>query len=95
MNHQQFETWILQENDLEQEQQRELHLHLKDCSQCQAFYQAVHQLDHLFKIAPEPIPAPNFISQLKPLAERQERHRNRLILGITLFVITLATIIPP
>ena len=93
MNHQQFETWILQENDLEQEQQRELHLHLKDCSQCQAFYQAVHQLDHLFKITPEPTPAPNFSTRWMNRIERQERRRNRLILGITLFVITLATMI--
>ena len=93
MNHQQFETWILQENDLNQEQQRELHLHLKGCSQCQAFYQAVHQLDHLFKIAPEPTPAPNFSVRWMDRLERQERRRNRLILGITLSVITLATII--
>ncbi|RLD01012.1 MAG: hypothetical protein DRI46_05710 [Chloroflexi bacterium] len=93
MNHQQFETWILQENDLNQEQQRELHLHLKGCSQCQGFYQAVHQLDHLFKIAPEPTPAPNFSARWMGRIEHQERRRNRLILGITLVVITLATII--
>lgn len=93
MNHQQFETLILQEPELNKEQQRELHLHLKGCSQCQGFYQAVHQLDHLFRNAPEPAPAPNFTARWTNRIERRERRRNRLILGTTLSVITLATII--
>lgn len=93
MNHQQFETWILQEPDLTKEQQRELHLHLKGCSQCQGFYQAVHQVDHLFKTAPETTPAPDFSARWLARIERQERHRNRWIIGITLSAITLATIL--
>ncbi len=93
MNHQQFETWILQGSDLETEQQRELHLHLKGCSQCQGFYQAVHQLDHLFKTAPEPSPAPNFSSRWLVRIERQERRSKRLILGLTLSMMAIATIV--
>lgn len=93
MNHQQYETWILQSPDLNKEQQRQLHLHLKECSQCQAFYQAVHQLDHLFKTAPEPTPAPSFCARWMARIERRERRRNRLILGITLTAIALATMI--
>ena len=93
MNHQQFETWILQEPDLKKEQQRELHQHLKGCSRCQAFYQAVHQVDHLFKTAPETRPAPNFSARWMARIERQERHRNRWIIGITLSAISLGTIL--
>jgi len=93
MNHQQFETWILEETELSQEQQRELHLHLKGCSQCQSFYQAVHQLDHLFKTAPDPIPAPNFSARWTERIDRVEKRRNRRILGITLSAITLATLL--
>ena len=93
MNHQQFETWILQEPDLSKEQQRELHLHIKGCSQCQGFYQAVHQLDHLFNTAPEPAPAPSFSARWMVRIQRRERRRNRLILGATLSGITLATVI--
>jgi len=93
MNHQQFETWILQEPDLKKENQRELHLHLKGCSQCQAFYQAVHQLDHLFKNAPEPAPAPNFSARWMDRIERRDRRKNWSILGIALAMITLATVI--
>ena len=93
MNHQQFETWILEGPELSLEQQRELHLHLKGCSQCQAFYQAVHQVDHLFKNAPEPTPALNFSARWVDRIEYREKRRNRLILGITLSGITLATVI--
>ena len=93
MNHQQFETWILEGSELEKEQQRTLHLHLKGCSRCQAFYQAVHQLDHLFKTAPEPAPLPNFSTRWVARAERQERRSRRLILGLTLSMMAAATII--
>lgn len=93
MNHQQFETWILQEPDLKKERQRELHLHLKGCSRCQSFYQAVHQLDHLFKIAPDPAPPANFSTRWLDRIERRERRRNWRILGFTLTGITLATVV--
>ena len=93
MNHQQFETWILQGSDLKKEQQRELHLHLKGCSRCQGFYQAVHQIDHLFKTAPEPSPAANFSTRWIARLERQERRSKRLILGLTLSMMTIATIV--
>jgi predicted anti-sigma-YlaC factor YlaD len=93
MNHQQFETWILEGSELEKEQQRTLHLHLKGCSQCQAFYQAVHQLDHLFKTAPEPAPSPNFGARWIARAEQQEKRGKRLILGFTLSIMALATIL--
>ena len=93
MNHQQYETWILQESELSQEEQRELHLHLKGCSRCQAFHQAVHQLDHLFRIAPEPIPAPNFSARWMDRIERHEKRRNRAILIATISGIAIATLI--
>ena len=93
MNHQQYETWILQESDLDKEQKLELHLHLKGCSKCQGFFQAVHQLDHLFKIAPEPTPLPNFSARWMDRIKSMEKRRNRLILGITLLGISLAPVI--
>jgi predicted anti-sigma-YlaC factor YlaD len=93
MNHQLYETWILQDPELDQEQQRELHLHLKRCAQCQDFYQAVHQVDHLFKFAPEPTPAPDFSVRWMDRIEQVEKRRTHRILGVTLAGITLATII--
>ena len=93
MNHQQFETWILEGSELKKEQQRILHLHLKGCSQCQSFYQAVHQLDHLFKTAPEPSPMANFSARWIARAEHQERRSNRMMLGLTFALMATATII--
>lgn len=93
MNHQQFENWILLETELDQKEQRELHQHLKGCSQCQSLYQAIHQLDHLFKTTPQPAPAADFSARWMDRIEKREKRRNRLILGITLGVISLATMI--
>lgn len=93
MNHQQFEEWVLMDDDLNQDQHRELHQHLKKCSHCLALYQSVHQLDHLFRTAADPAPAPNFSARWLDRIEKVERRRNRLILGITLAVISLATLV--
>lgn len=91
MKHKQFERWILLNSDLNQDQLRELHQHLKSCSQCQALYQSIHQLNHLFKTAPAPTPAPDFSARWLKRIEKVERRRNNLILGVTLAVISLAT----
>ncbi len=93
MKHQQFENWILMDIQLNQEQQRELHGHLKQCSQCQALYQASHQLTHLFKTAPVPVPAAGFSARWMEQIDKAEKRKNRLILFITLGVISLATLI--
>jgi len=93
MKHLQFETWILLDADLDQEQQRDLHGHLKQCSQCQALYQASHQLAHLFNTAPDPSPAPDFSARWLVRIDKKEKRKNRLILGITLGVMSLATLI--
>ncbi|MFV1948575.1 MAG: hypothetical protein ACC633_01430 [Anaerolineales bacterium] len=91
MKHQQFENWILQDSILDQEHHRELQTHLKQCSQCLNLHQATHQIKHIFKNAPVPESQPGFSSRLMRRIEKLERRKNRLILGITLGVISLAT----
>jgi hypothetical protein len=93
MKHQQFENWILMDIELNKEQQRELHGHLKQCSQCQALYQASHQITHLFRTAPVPVPAAGFSNRWMEQIDKAEKRKNRLILLITLGVISLATLI--
>lgn len=93
MKHHLYETWILLDADLDHEQQRDLHSHLRQCSQCQVLYQATHQIAHLFKTAPDPAPAPNFSARWMERIEKAEKRKNRLILGITLGVMALATLI--
>ncbi len=93
MKHQQFENWILQDSALDQDLHRELQAHLKQCSQCLNLYQATHQIDHLFKTAPVPEPHPGFSSRWLTRIEQDEKQKNRLILGLTLGAISLATLI--
>lgn len=91
MKHQQFENWILQDSILDQEHHRELQTHLKQCSQCLNLHQATHQIKHLFKNAPVPESQPGFSTRLMRRIKKVERRKNRLIMGITLGVISLAT----
>jgi predicted anti-sigma-YlaC factor YlaD len=93
MKHQQYEDWILEDTDLNQEHHRELQIHLKQCSQCLALYQAVHQIAHLFKTTPDPEPEPDFSRRWLLRVERTVRRKNRFILGVTLGGISLATAI--
>ena len=93
MKHQQYENWILMDDQLEQSQVRELHKHLKQCSQCAALYQVNQQLTHLFKTAPEPAPAPEFSARWLERADQAEKRKNRLILFGTLGAIALGTLI--
>ena len=93
MKHQQYENWILMDEVLTQKQQRDLHGHLNNCSQCQALYKASHQITHLFKTAPEPAPAVGFSARWMEQIEKAEKRKNRLILFISLGVISLATLI--
>ena len=93
MKHQQFENWILMDEELNQEQQRDLHGHLKQCSQCQALYQASHQITHLFKTAPESAPVAGFSTRWLVQIDKVEKRRNRIILFSTLGAISLATLI--
>ena len=93
MKHQQFETWILLGTDLNQEQHRDLQGHLKQCSKCQSLYQVTHQIAHLFKTAAIPEPNPDFSTRWLSRMERIENKKNRLILGITLGLISIATVV--
>ncbi len=92
MKHQQFETWILLDAELTQEQHRELQVHLKQCSQCLALYQTAHQLAHLFKTVPVPVPEPDFSSRWLNRIEKTEARKNRVILTATLIGISTATL---
>ena len=93
MNHQQYETWILMDADLDREEHRDLHIHLKQCAQCLALYQTTKQIAHLFKTAPEPAPKPDFSTRWLDRIDKVEKQKNRLILFITTGVISLATLI--
>ncbi|MCJ7717441.1 MAG: hypothetical protein MUO54_13100 [Anaerolineales bacterium] len=93
MKHQLYETWILLGTELNQEQHRDLQIHLKGCSTCLSLYQAAHQINHLFKTSPVLEPNPGFSTRWATRVEKVENRKNRLILGTTLGVISLATLL--
>ncbi len=93
MKHQPFEEWIIMDEALDQEQQRQLHCHLKECSRCQALYQATHQIAHLFKTSPVPGPAEGFSERWKTRMRKIDTRRKILIFSGTTVVIAAALIL--
>jgi hypothetical protein len=93
MKHQQYETWILLDTELDQDQHRDLQVHLKQCSQCQSLYRATGQITNLFKNSPVPEPNPGFSMRWMTRIEKVENRKNRLILGTTISVISIATLL--
>jgi len=93
MKHQQYEIWILMGTELTQEQHRDLQSHLKGCSACLSLYKAAHQINHLFKTSPVLEPSPGFSTRWVTKIEKAENQKNQLILGVTLGVISVATLL--
>lgn len=94
MNHLPFETWLLNEENLLPEQQRELQLHLRECEHCTALAEVNLALRSV-KLAE---PAPGFTARFQQRLETQRalERRNRLAgalvlvfggLGLTLWLV--------
>ncbi len=94
MNHQPFETWLLEEQSTTSEQKRELQSHLKICKYCNALYETGVAL-HSNQMAS---PAPGFTARFKKrlVAQRVVERRHRfwglivLILGALALLFGLA-----
>lgn len=93
MKHQQYKTWILLGTELNQEQHRDLQVHLKGCSACLSLHKAAHQINHLFNTSPVLEPSPGFSTRWVTRIEKAENRKNQFILGVTLSVISLATLL--
>lgn len=84
MNHLPFETWLLNDTPVTPEQQRELDLHLRDCSYCTA----LAETGLLLKNVKMTSPAPGFSMRFQArLAERKIVERKRRIWGALLFTL--------
>jgi anti-sigma factor RsiW len=90
MNHQPYETWILLDERLTPEQNRELRDHLQNCPQCQRLAQAHRQISQLFQTTPAPYPKAGFTTRWKKRLKRAEQSQNRTITWISLSVLSLA-----
>jgi cation transport ATPase len=104
MNHQPFESWILDEEPLGKQQQAELEGHLLSCQSCKTLQESWGIAKHQIKSAPVKQPAPGFSmrwqSSLKARREAEERAQSRTLfiwIGCTIAVllISLAVIAMP
>jgi predicted anti-sigma-YlaC factor YlaD len=94
MNHLPFETWMLDDEMLNPEQESALHEHIKSCEHCRSLFYTLEGLQREFKAAQFVSPRPGFTSRWndnfsRKLAEKQIRKTWR-IFGISLSIALLA-----
>ena len=83
MNHQPFETWLLEDKLITPEQKHELHSHLRNCSYCSALLETGKALSSVKMVSP----ATGFSSRFQTrLAPRKVADRRRRFWGSILFV---------
>lgn len=84
MVHQPYENWLLNDELLKPEQERDLRLHLRSCPQCAALQRANISL----RAAPVIGPAPGFALRFQQkLAAQRAVERKRAFLGLFLLVV--------
>jgi hypothetical protein len=83
MNHQPFETWLLEDKLISPEQRRELHSHLRTCAYCAALLETGKALSSVKMISP----ALGFTARFQArLAAHKVADRRRRFWGAILFV---------
>jgi hypothetical protein len=83
MNHQPFETWLLEDKLISPEQRRELHSHLRTCAYCAALLETGKALSSVKMMSP----ALGFTSRFQArLAAHKVADRRRRFWGAILFV---------
>jgi hypothetical protein len=84
VNHLPFENWLLDDVPVNPEQQRELELHLRNCSYCSA----IAETGRLLKTTNMAAPAVGFTARFQTrLAERKIADRRRRLWGSMLFAL--------
>jgi hypothetical protein len=84
MNHQPFETWLLEDQPLDPEKKRDLQAHLRMCAHCAALAETGLALRSVHKAAP----ASGFTVRFqKRLAMQKLADRRRRFWGMAVFVI--------
>ncbi len=85
MNHRPFEDWLLEDQHLTGEQERELRAHLRACTSCAAIAESNLALHSTRMVSP----AEGFVSRFEIyLAEHRKAARLRQIIGSLIFVLT-------
>ena len=84
MNHQPFETWLLNEQSLNREELHALQVHMQECSHCTALAEVNLALKSVKMVAPAVGFSQRFAARLE--VQRAGERRNRII-GITILVL--------
>ena len=86
--HQLFETWILQDTQLTEDEQKMLNVHLTDCEHCRLLQAGWQATRSMLKEAPKVAPAPGFSQRWKTgLAERRAREQKAQIKRLLRYLI--------
>jgi anti-sigma factor RsiW len=97
MNHQPFESWLLSDEDLQQEQELALREHLRQCEQCASLETSWNEVHQLFDTAPLVVPAAGFTARWEERLsqERKKRHTHQtwVLLAITGGVTTILSLL--
>ncbi len=84
MDHRPYENWLLDDERLTPEQERDLRLHLRTCVECAALSRANMTL----RAAPMSVPAQGFALRFQArLAAERKVQRKRSIFGLTLLLL--------
>ncbi len=85
MEHRPFETWLLNDERLTPEQDRELRLHLRECNQCAR----IARSNLALRAAPVIAPANGFALRFQARLEAQRKvQRRRAIFGVILLALS-------
>ena len=84
MNHRPFEDWLLEDQPLTGEQERELQVHLRACTSCAAIAESNLALHSTHMVSP----AVGFVSRFEIyLAKQRKAARVRQVIGALIFVL--------
>ena len=80
MSHQPFETWILKNDPLDEQQQETLNNHLDQCEECSNLSTALIQMTDLISNSPPPAPNQGFTQRWhsRLALYRQQRQQRRM-----------------
>lgn len=100
MEHQPYETWILEDASRTDEQERALQAHLQECAQCRRLLEGWKAVHSEIQVASTASPAPGFSRRFQAsLAERRlmqqklQVRRTLLGLGTGILVLFLALVV--
>ncbi|QRN83345.1 hypothetical protein JR338_00895 [Chloroflexota bacterium] len=94
MSHQPYETWLLSEENLDEEQQKALQTHLEGCQQCKQLSHSWNQVQIMINSSSEPEPLPGFSHRWENrLAIRRQQQQQRKMWFLTLGLFGLASLI--